>query len=148
VVINNRKLAGTLAEARSAGGELEYVVLGLGLNTNFPSSALTQITDDATTILDVLGHEIENTEILAGILHELEQLYERVSLGNEGAALHLLMQTDSSAGRRLTIHLENESFTGLFESYLTLSRVRILDDSKNQRDVETSGVVAVDYLPA
>ncbi len=35
VVVDNRKVAGILAEAKSKGNELAYVILGLGINCEF-----------------------------------------------------------------------------------------------------------------
>jgi BirA family biotin operon repressor/biotin-[acetyl-CoA-carboxylase] ligase len=43
VMFNNRKLAGALVEARFTGNLLEYAILGLGVNVNFPSSLLTGV---------------------------------------------------------------------------------------------------------
>jgi len=44
------------------------------------------------------------------------------------------------------VRLENGRVSGVFEKYLTLSRVQILD-GHIRRQVETSAAVSVEYLP-
>lgn len=147
VILNGRKFAGTLAELKSAGQEPQHVILGMGINTNFPASALIDVIPPPTTLSDALGHEIDENEILGNVLYNLEQMYQQLSAGNHSGILKLLIETDSTAGRRLRINLEHESLTGMFERYLTLSRVRILDDQNNQRDIDTNAVVSVEFPP-
>jgi len=145
VVLHDRKLAGTLAEARTTGEKPEYALLGLGVDTNFPTSSLGDATANATTLSDSIGHEIDNLDLIAGILGNLEELYRQVSDGRDVEILNLLMQIDASAGRRLTVLLEDGRVSGVFEKYLTLSSVQIFD-GHDRRQVETSAAVSVEYL--
>lgn len=145
VVLNERKLAGTLAEGRFTGQTPEYIIIGLGINSNFPSTALDELAGKAITISDAIGHPIDRAELSAEILFELECLYEQLSAGRDSELIHSLMRVDSSAGRRLTIHLEGESVTGVFEEYLTLTKVEILEDHDKRRQIETSAALSVEY---
>jgi BirA family biotin operon repressor/biotin-[acetyl-CoA-carboxylase] ligase len=73
LLVDERKLAGILAEARE-----ERVVLGIGINVNVPPEDLpTGVDRKATSLLAELGVPVDRAELLAMILLELERRYER-----------------------------------------------------------------------
>jgi BirA family transcriptional regulator, biotin operon repressor / biotin---[acetyl-CoA-carboxylase] ligase len=73
LLVDERKLAGILAEARE-----ERVVLGIGINVNVPPEDLpTGVDPEATSLLAELGAPVDRAELLAKILLELERRYER-----------------------------------------------------------------------
>jgi BirA family biotin operon repressor/biotin-[acetyl-CoA-carboxylase] ligase len=73
LLVDERKLAGILAEARE-----ERVVLGIGINVNVPPEDLPAGVDrKATSLLAELGVPVDRAELLAMILLELERRYER-----------------------------------------------------------------------
>ncbi len=73
LLVDERKLAGILAEARE-----ERVVLGIGINVNVPPEELpTGVDRKATSLLAELGVPVDRAELLAMILLELERRYER-----------------------------------------------------------------------
>jgi BirA family transcriptional regulator, biotin operon repressor / biotin---[acetyl-CoA-carboxylase] ligase len=73
LLVDERKLAGILAEARE-----QRVVLGIGINVNVPPEDLpTGVDRKATSLLAELGVPVDRAELLAMILLELERRYER-----------------------------------------------------------------------
>jgi BirA family biotin operon repressor/biotin-[acetyl-CoA-carboxylase] ligase len=70
VLLHGRKLAGILLE-RPAGAD---VILGVGLNVNQPAADLPE---GATSLAVELGHELEREPLLAAILNDLSNAYER-----------------------------------------------------------------------
>lgn len=145
VFFKNRKLAGTLVEAKLTGNTLDYAVLGLGVNANFPSSMFPDTAGNATTLSDIIGHRIENAELATQILFEVEQLYGHARSGRFSEILGLVRQNDSSRGKRVEIELEKEKVFGSFDDYLTLTVVQIVDDRGFRREIETSSAVSVAY---
>jgi len=148
VMFNNRKVAGALVEARFKGNLLEYAILGLGVNVNFPSSLLTGFAGNVTTISDAIGHSIDRTELASYILYELEHIYETLCAGSFSEVLQSLRQNDCSQGRKLAIEFEKEVISGVFHDYLTLTVVQIIDDHGMRRDIEASSAVSVAYRDA
>lgn len=148
VILNNQKLAGTLVETKLTGNTLQYLVLGLGVNANFPSSMLTGTVRNATTLSDSLGHTVDREELAVRILFELEDLYEHVHARLYLEVLEFLRQNDCSRGKEVVIGLEKELIRGVFEDYSTLTTVQIVDQHVVRRQVQTSSVVSVAYLGA
>ena len=148
VVIDRQKLAGTLVETKLTGNALQYLVLGLGVNANFPSSMLTGVSGNATTLSDAIGHPVDIEELAVRILFELEHLYEHVQARSYLEVLKLLRRNDCSRGKEVVIGLEKELIQGIFEEYLTLTTVQIVDHHAVRRRITTGSVVSVAYLDA
>lgn len=72
VLVDGRKLAGILAEARE-----DRVVLGAGVNVNVPRDELPADVDtEPTSLLVELGRPVDRAELLAAILWALERRYD------------------------------------------------------------------------
>ncbi len=85
LVVGRRKLAGILAEA-SGGDQIEYVVLGFGINLH--SAAYPQdIADRATSIEAELGRPVDRGVLLVECLVSLAQWTEAVAAGRASAML-------------------------------------------------------------
>ncbi len=85
VVIGGRKLGGMLTELNTDGGQLNYAVLGLGLNVNHDFAAAgapAEITGLATSLMLEIGHEVDRVALLAAILRRTEQWYDGVLAGD------------------------------------------------------------------
>lgn len=77
IMIKGRKLCGILAESRTQGDKLTYVILGIGLNTNatredFPPG----LADIATSIFLETGAQVKDIRLLGAILNEIERWYD------------------------------------------------------------------------
>jgi BirA family biotin operon repressor/biotin-[acetyl-CoA-carboxylase] ligase len=70
VLLNGKKLAGILLE-RPVGAD---VLLGVGLNVN---QSVADLPEGATSLAIELGHPLEREALLAAILNDLSNAYER-----------------------------------------------------------------------
>jgi BirA family biotin operon repressor/biotin-[acetyl-CoA-carboxylase] ligase len=72
VLVDGRKLAGVLAEAREG-----RVVLGIGINVNVRQAELPREVDTpATSLLVETGRELDRAELLVELLERLERHYD------------------------------------------------------------------------
>ena len=81
VLVEGRKAAGVLAEARQStkGREL---VLGIGMNVNVSRSEMPpEIADAATSLSEATGEPVDRTELARCLLAELNRWYERQLAG-------------------------------------------------------------------
>ena len=76
LLLDGRKLGGMLAELGTAGDRVEYVVLGLGVNVN---AVPIDLAATSISLSDVLGRDVDRTELLAEILLRCEAWYRRMS---------------------------------------------------------------------
>ena len=77
VLVDGRKVAGILAEARAG-----RVVLGIGINVNATADQLPRETDTPAGSLSLAaGREVSRAELLAELLLRLEQRYDAWASG-------------------------------------------------------------------
>ncbi|HET7035240.1 MAG TPA: biotin--[acetyl-CoA-carboxylase] ligase [Thermomicrobiaceae bacterium] len=67
-----RKLAGILCQTSLRGDEVDYLLVGIGLNVNLPAERLPLPT--ATSLLAETGREHNRDELLAAILAEVDAM--------------------------------------------------------------------------
>ena len=74
IVINGKKVCGILTEMQLKGCDIDYVVVGIGVNVNqdgFPKD----IEDIATSMRMETGYSFDRDDLLCGIMNEFEHFY-------------------------------------------------------------------------
>lgn len=82
LLIDGRKICGILTEVSGQADALDWVVMGIGVNvlqTQFPQ----EIKQTAGSVLSLTGKTLLRAQLVAGILNQLEPLYQQ-SLTDEG----------------------------------------------------------------
>ncbi len=78
VQVGGKKICGILTELRLKGAEIDYVVVGIGINVNMGfehyNSYLSSI---ATSLKEELHREVSRTEVAAGLFQSVEKWYKR-----------------------------------------------------------------------
>lgn len=81
LVVDRRKLAGILAEASAQGSELEYVILGFGINVR-PVTYPPEVAQRATSIEAELGRPVDRGLLLAKALENLAACRDALRRGD------------------------------------------------------------------
>ena len=144
VILNNRKLAGVLAEARVKGTKFTYVLVGIGLNANFETKQIDAIRGIAVSLQDSIGYPIRREPLIGSILNEMERMYDMLNSVGEEKILAQLRQVDWSHGKDVRIKMDNREVIGEFYDFETLSKVRILTPLGLQT-IKTDAVISVEY---
>ena len=71
LVFNGQKLAGILGEVVGEWNAVQTLILGMGINVNFPRERLSAPLS-ATTLYEILGYEVDLNILAAAILKHLE----------------------------------------------------------------------------
>jgi BirA family biotin operon repressor/biotin-[acetyl-CoA-carboxylase] ligase len=131
-----RKLGGILAESIIEHGAVTAVVVGLGLNVNWPAELPDELREIATALNGLAGHEVDREELLIALLMRLDHWYERV-VDPLGTGRDELMgrarQLSSTLGRRVGVDLGAEQIVG--------TAVELTDDGELVVDVDLDGVL-------
>lgn len=75
VLIENKKIAGILAESVFIGNTFRGVVVGIGVNLNLGDNELGQIDIEATSIYKETGKNIDKIEFIQKLLNNFKQNY-------------------------------------------------------------------------
>ena len=71
LVFNGQKLAGILGEVVGEWNAVQTLILGMGINVNFPREQLSAPLS-ATTLYEILGYEVDLNLLAAAVLKHLE----------------------------------------------------------------------------
>ncbi|MBI4301232.1 MAG: biotin--[acetyl-CoA-carboxylase] ligase [Chloroflexi bacterium] len=81
ILIKGKKVGGILSEGYLRGSEVDFAVVGIGLNVNLDPVEIPEIADIATSLSAQLGHPILRSTILKSLLKEMEVLYLALQRG-------------------------------------------------------------------
>jgi BirA family biotin operon repressor/biotin-[acetyl-CoA-carboxylase] ligase len=107
VLLQGRKVAGTLAEASADGDRLAYVILGVGVNVNVDREALRHglgdAAESATSLREALGHPVDRNAFTAAFLCFLDEWLTRHRGEGDGPLLRAWRERDIVRGRRIEV---------------------------------------------
>jgi len=116
IYIREKKASGILTELGITDTQMEYAVIGIGINVNSDPTLDTELRKIATSLRLETGRNEDRLPLLAAILEELEQFYERLK-GGEFAALKIMWDALSLiTGRQIVISTGEGLHQGVAES--------------------------------
>ncbi|WP_408955463.1 biotin--[acetyl-CoA-carboxylase] ligase [Natroniella sp. ANB-PHB2] len=80
ILINDRKVCGLLTEMGAELDQVDYLVVGSGINLNFPLNELPQqIHTKATTLYSELEKKVDRLQFIQRLLLEIETYYQQLT---------------------------------------------------------------------
>jgi BirA family biotin operon repressor/biotin-[acetyl-CoA-carboxylase] ligase len=104
-----RKLAGLLSESLVAGGRIDAVALGMGLNVQWPEVLPDELASIATALNHEAGHDVDRDAVLDAWLEGLGARYGAL---DAAALLAEYRQRCVTLGREVRAELAFETVTG------------------------------------
>lgn len=135
LVLDDRKLGGVLAESTVAGDRLDAVVVGLGLNVNWPALP-AELAATAVSLNHVCGQGVDREDLLAAILTRLDHWYPP---GDELAALY--RELLGTIGRDVQVTLPDGSFDGVAVDVTPQGHLVVEVDVEGERRTLAAGDV-------
>lgn len=81
ILLEGKKAGGILIEASLSGDELDYAVVGIGLNVNLDAAQIPEIAGSATSLSTELGRRVPRLQVLQSLLQSMEEEYLRLQSG-------------------------------------------------------------------
>lgn len=106
----DRKLAGILAEAQWPSSGQVAVVIGIGLNVNWPADLPDDLAEIATAVNHIGGEDVDRELLLVDLLLHFEQRYDQ--LGSD-ELLDAWRNSSATLGRRVRVDLGAERVEGV-----------------------------------
>ena len=105
VVVEGRKLSGSLVEAKIQGSSPAYALLGIGVNVN--NSIPDDIGEIAISLKSVLKQSVSRTVLLCRILELLDLYYSMLLAGMHNAITEEWKRVSIVIGRRVKVELDD-----------------------------------------
>ena len=129
VLLGGKKVAGILAESVVSGGEVNYAIVGIGINVGLDTSSVDELAGRATSLDAATGGPVTREEVLRQLLLELDRLYLQTGRGNP--PLEEWRGLLETLGQRVRVDWREESWVGLVEDVdSTGSLLLRLDDGR------------------
>jgi BirA family biotin operon repressor/biotin-[acetyl-CoA-carboxylase] ligase len=115
--LDERKLAGILAEATTGGGATGSsrslaVVVGIGLNLRWSSPPPAEIAARAATLGELLGADVERFTVVRAVLRELDRWLDRAALAGVAGVLDTYRRRCLTLGRQVRLQTPAGVVTG------------------------------------
>lgn len=131
----DRKLGGILAEADWGGSGSLAVVVGLGLNVNWPPSFPDELRAVATSLNHITGRTHDRDALLAAILRALDRWYDH------GALVDAVRARSATIGSRVRVHLATGEVEGRADEITDDGHLLVVTDSGAVHEVSAGDVV-------
>jgi BirA family biotin operon repressor/biotin-[acetyl-CoA-carboxylase] ligase len=113
LLIEGRKVGGVLIDTRLSGDEVEYALVGVGINVNFDPSRHEEIREMATSLALELGREVSREALLAAFLNRFERLY--LTARSDESVYEAWKARLETLGRRVEVRLGDRIEEGIAE---------------------------------
>ncbi len=137
----DRKLAGILAESVVIAGVLDAVVIGIGLNVNWPEDLPEDLSMIATSLRHLTGSEHDRTALVVEMLLGFERRLVDISQHGTAALRDELLARSATLGRRVRIELPRAELYGTAVDLSPSGALVIMDDQGVRRDVSAGDVI-------
>jgi BirA family biotin operon repressor/biotin-[acetyl-CoA-carboxylase] ligase len=146
VLLGGKKVAGTLLECATRGREIDFLILGVGVNLNVDIAALRAALEGtgfaATSVSHVLGRTIDRNAFAASYLNHLGRWVGRHRANRPDAILTAWRDRDILTGRRVQIRGSGGSCDGLVRGVDAEGRL-LVEDFRGERHTFTSAEVRI-----
>ncbi len=131
VVINGKKIAGVLTEMEPKGDGIDFIVLGIGVNLNMTREMMEQemgeVSDIATSLREVLGHEIKRIRFTASLITRLDFWYQKFLYEGKSPIIKRWREMWGGINRKVRVSLDKRVVEGIAldideNGYLILKR--------------------------
>jgi BirA family biotin operon repressor/biotin-[acetyl-CoA-carboxylase] ligase len=116
VLVDTKKVGGSLVECAIRDDTVEFLVLGVGVNLNVSAVSLHDALGDAaagaTSVSAVMGHEVDRNAFAASYLNRLEDWALRYRTKGAAPVLDAWRDRDILTGRRVAVRGAAVSYDG------------------------------------
>lgn len=141
VLVNDRKVAGILAELSASGCVIRHVVVGIGINVNHaPADFPAALASTAGSLFLATGRTFRRDAVAAALFNRLDRLYGRFCEGERPAILAAARARSVILGRRIAVLEGRERWEGLAEALDADGALLVRDDAGKLRPVHAGDV--------
>jgi BirA family biotin operon repressor/biotin-[acetyl-CoA-carboxylase] ligase len=113
VLAGGKKVAGILIEIATEIDNIDYMIVGVGLNVNTPLESFPEeLRKRATSLAAEIGCPVRRVEILGTFLERFERYYDLLGRDGFGPVIQRWRELSDMAGRRVRVHSFNGSLEG------------------------------------
>jgi BirA family transcriptional regulator, biotin operon repressor / biotin---[acetyl-CoA-carboxylase] ligase len=143
ILVGGKKLAGILTESSCDSERIEFVILGIGVNLNYPVALMPKvIRERATSILALTKNNIKREAFLQRLIQDLDRCYgELEEVGFDSLALRW-EALFGLRGKRVRVEMTDHIMIGMAKG-IDRDGALIVEDDRGERQ----RIIAGDVFP-
>ena len=144
IVLNGKKVCGILTEMSSEMMQINYMVIGIGINVNLDKEAIPEeIVNKATSLKIETGKVVNRKELIGKILNYFEYFYNQFILnGNIEEAMEICKTESILIGKKIRV-INRGTELERYAIDLTSNGELIVKDEEGNIETVISGEVSV-----
>ncbi|MDG6217989.1 MAG: biotin--[acetyl-CoA-carboxylase] ligase [Candidatus Thermoplasmatota archaeon] len=111
LLIGNKKICGILTEISAELDEINYLIVGIGLNVNNDLPA--QLQENSTTLKYETKQIVSLSSLFIKILESFDGFYQNLKKGDVALIRKVWLSNSSTIGSQVTVNMENEVIEGI-----------------------------------
>jgi BirA family biotin operon repressor/biotin-[acetyl-CoA-carboxylase] ligase len=148
LLVHDKKVAGLLSEMKDREGQVDFVILGIGINVNMTSGMIPEeMRSTATSLREELGYEISRVELLHALLREVEQGYGAFLTGETEGILHQWETFSQMVGTLVEVRSFREVICGRVKGIDSDGSLLLLGADGSEKRIVAGDVSQVRNLP-
>lgn len=113
VLVEGKKICGILAQMKTAGEDIDFVVVGIGINVNIRQSQFPEeISKTATSLSLETGREITRPDLIIGLYENFAKWYKKLTQNGFDAIKNKWLRMTPMIGQNVQIMFQNEKVMG------------------------------------
>jgi len=136
ILLDERKVCGILTETVSNGSGLEFVIIGVGINTNqdmksFPEDINGKVISLRAFIKEHTGIDniISDYTLSIKLLERLDTLYYKIEKGYTSEIIELWRKYSITSGRRVKVKVEGNEYMATARDIDEQGRLMVICDN-------------------
>jgi BirA family biotin operon repressor/biotin-[acetyl-CoA-carboxylase] ligase len=135
----SRKLSGILAESIVEGDRIDALVVGIGINVNWPDDPPAELAEIAIALNHVTGADVDRGALLIDLLQRLDALLRPL---DRSALLGRYRELSATLGRRVRVELASETIVGDAVDLTREGHLLVVDECPDRpREITVGDVV-------
>ena len=113
IIFDGKKLAGILTELSCDADRVNYVILGIGVNLNYPRETMPdEIRERATSVFELTHKTVRRESFLKGLIQALDRCYGELEVAGFPAIAARWEARFGLRGRRVRVELLDQTVIG------------------------------------
>lgn len=112
ILYKGKKMVGILTEMSASMEKIDYIVMGIGINTGVTKKELPEAFRETATSFVMEGVDVSRKDLLAAVLTELENEYKKAETEGFGPVLEDWKKLSVTLGQDVRVIFGNDSYVG------------------------------------
>ena len=145
ILVDGKKISGVLTELGTSDGSVDYLVIGIGVNLNWPEEFIRRemedVSEKTTSLSALLGEEVSRESFCAELINALDRFYGEFRRSGTREIVDIWTERWGFLGKEISVDVSGEVISGVVERVDATGFLYLRTDEGDLRKVVTGDTV-------